>query len=59
MSVSGVENSGQVYTEQVKSRQTEKRVSSEEQDERVRENDSQQERRTSEPGRGENVDVTA
>ncbi len=59
MSVSGVENSGQVYTGQVKSRQTEKRVSSEEQDERVRENDSQQERRTSEPGRGENVDVTA
>lgn len=59
MSVSGVENSGQVYTEQVKSRQTEKKASSEEQESRVRENDSQQERRTSEPGRGENVDMTA
>lgn len=59
MSLSRVENSGQVHTEQVRSRQTEEEASSEKQEERVRETDSPQERRASEPGRGENMDITA
>jgi hypothetical protein len=57
MSLNAVENSGRIYAEQVKSRQAEEKASSEEREERVRE-DSEQQRRTSEPGRGENVDVT-
>ena len=57
MSLNAVENSGRIYAGQVKSRQAEEKASSEEREERVRE-DSEQQRRTSEPGRGENVDVT-
>ncbi|HEX3019275.1 MAG TPA: hypothetical protein VHP36_03190 [Chitinispirillaceae bacterium] len=60
MSLNGVESSGRTYAGQVGNKQpAEKTSSSEKQDDRVRENsNSQEERRTSEPGRGENMDVT-
>ena len=37
MSLNAVENSGRIYAEQVKSRQAEEKASSEEREERVRE----------------------
>lgn len=58
MSVSGVENSGKMYSGQVRSRQTEEDKKSSE-DHQIREQELKEDSRTSEPGRGESMDITA
>lgn len=61
MSLNGVESSGKVYSGEVKSRPPEEKVSSEKRNDRVQEDSriQEEERRSSEPGRGENMDITA